>query len=158
MPVDLPLVVGPLTASAGEVHALIAEVISSAYPRDVAEGAIANGYSPSRLASMLENRTWFEARVAGRLIGVAAMHLDGPTAYLGSVMVRIRRSGVAATLGQALLTEALHQGAECVRVHAHPWNAPSLAALERYGFREVRREPDPWTGTGELIVLEKPLT
>ena len=144
----------PLTASLSEVADLIAEVISATAPTDKAATMIANCTNVERLERILAERTWFEARVDGRLVGVACVHLTTPTtAYLSSHYIRLRRRGIGSALTTLRLDWAREQGATTASATTHLWNTASLANLASAGFQVVGESPDLWAPPGVIVEL-----
>lgn len=156
--IDAGPVIGPLTADAGTVVALIETAIRATYPEEIAGRFAEKTVAGGRIERLLDERAWFAATVAGHLVGVAAVHLrDADTAYLSCHFVALRRMGIGAALTAARLEWAAAAGARHVEATTHPWNTASLTNLENNGFVIVDTGPDQWIGDGEIVTLSAPV-
>jgi GNAT superfamily N-acetyltransferase len=148
----------PLTASPVDVATLIADVIAATVDPLISDGMIARAVEPARMARIIAERTWFEARGEnGTLLGVACVHQSAPdTALIGSVYVAQRGVGIGGQLLDACLEWAQAHGLTRASAHVSSWNTPSLAMMASRGLQVEADEPDTWNG-GTLHTVAGPV-
>jgi putative acetyltransferase len=134
------------------LNALTAELSTGGYTADETFG-----YSVEQLE---QARVYLvEARVAGRLVGVAGIELQGAaTAELKRFYVEpeCRRRGVADALIGALLTYAARRDASVVRLETGDKQKAAIAFYRRHGFVEVPRF-EPYLDSATSVCMQREL-